>query len=106
VAFSSSSLSGNRVFAVADHLELDPVPAAQLARQPGGAHRLVGRVAAGGVGQQQVALLVDLIEQIVLAALVEVHPPQRHGHHLGAGDLERAQHGRRVAVLPSPQDQP
>jgi len=57
---------------VADHLELDPLPASQLARQACRAHRLVGGVATRGVGEEEIALLIDLVEQRALAQLGQV----------------------------------
>ena len=48
---------------VADDLDLHPVREAHLAAQPRGANRLVGGVAAGRIGQQEVALRIDEVEQ-------------------------------------------
>ena len=45
---------------VADHLELHPVRQADFAAEPRGADRLLGRVAAGGIRQDEDARLVDL----------------------------------------------
>ena len=46
---------GEERLLVADDLELHQLGHAELARQAAGAHRLVGGVAAGGVGQERVA---------------------------------------------------
>ena len=46
---------------LAQHLQLDQVPAARLARQPQRADRLLGGEAAGGVGQVGDLLRIDII---------------------------------------------
>ena len=48
---------------VADDLDLDPVGEADLAAKARGADGFLGGVAAGGVGQEEVALRVDEVEQ-------------------------------------------
>jgi hypothetical protein len=71
---------------VADDLELDELGDAELAREAEGADGLVGGVAAGGVGQQAVAVAVDPAEEVVLG--LEVDAAQGHGHDLGAAGGE------------------
>src|SRR3546814_17039492 len=55
----SSDLVGIERARLAEHLELDQVPAARLARQPQRADRIFGAEAAGGVGQIGDLLRVD-----------------------------------------------
>ena len=74
---------------VANHFQLDPVGESDLARQARRADRVIGRIAAGGIGQKKVFVRVDVIEQRFLAA-VEIHAAHGHGHHVGAAGLERA----------------
>ena len=74
---------------VADHFEFDPVGKADFAAQARGADGFVGGVAAGGVGQQEIFLGIDVVEQRFLAA-VEVDAADGDGDHLGAAGLEGA----------------
>src|SRR5690606_25961368 len=74
---------------VAQHLEFHQVVAVQqLARQPAGAHGVLGGVAAGGVGQDGVALRRQHVEQVGLAGvLADVGAADGDGDDLGAGGL-------------------
>lgn len=96
---------GEKGLLVPDHLQLHPVPAPQLAGQAGGADGLVGGVAAGGVGQQQVPLGIDEVQQRALAPLAQIHPAQGHGDHLGARGLQGGGHGRKVRIFARAQEQ-
>ncbi len=58
---------GEERLRVADHLELDELADAGLAREAGRADRFLGGVAAGGVRQDRVALGIDVVEEVLLA---------------------------------------
>ncbi len=74
---------------VADDLDLDPVGEADFAAETRGADGFVGGVAAGGVGQEEVALGIDEVEQRLFAA-VEIDAADGDGDHLGAGGFDGA----------------
>ena len=80
---------------VAEHLELHQLVAVeQFARQPAGAHRVVGGVAAGGVGQDGVLRRRQDIEQVRLVrVLADVRAADRDRDDLRAGGFG----GRRVS---------
>ena len=90
---------------VADHFELHPVRQPGLAAEPRRADRFVGRVAAGGVRQQEVLRRVDVVEQRFLRAVGDVHAPHRDRDHLGARRLVRLHHHGRRRVLAGADDQ-
>ena len=95
---------------VADHLQLHPFRESRLATEPRGADRIVRRVAAGRVGQQHVAVGVDVLEDR-LPRLVrrpmpgQLHAPDRHRHHLGARGVVRRDHHLRGGVFAGPDDE-
>ena len=89
---------------VADDFDLDPVGEADLAAEARGADGLVGGEAAGGVGQQEVALGIDEVEQR-LAGAVEVDAAHGDGDHLRAGGLDGGLGLRAVLVLPCSNDE-
>jgi hypothetical protein len=91
---------------VADDLELHQVAHPQLARQPAGAHCVVGGEAASGVRQQRDLRAVDPVQQRLFAFGRQVEPSHRHGDHLGATGLDGALHGREVGVLARAHEQP
>ena len=66
---------------VADDLELDPVGLERLAGQLRGEHGVAGRVAAGGVGQQLDAAVLEHVDE--RAARRRVDAPQGDGDELG-----------------------
>ena len=68
---------------VADHLELDPLGLEGLAGELGGADRVAGGVAAGGVGQDEEAEAVDHVEDRALGGGVDA--AQGDGDDLGPG---------------------
>ena len=74
---------------IADDFELNPVGESDFAPQTRSANGFVGRVASGGVGQQEVFLGIDVVEQRFLAA-VEIHAANRDRNHLCATGFERA----------------
>ena len=84
---------------VADDFDLDPVGEADLAAEARGADGLVGGEAAGGVGQQEIALGIDEVEQR-LAGAVEVDAAHGDGDHLRAGGLDGGLGLRAVLVFP------
>src|SRR6185503_4421995 len=73
---------GEQGLRIADHLELHEVIHAELAREMQRANRVVGRVAARGVRQEDVLLAIDRVEDGLL--LRQIHTAQRDGHDLGA----------------------
>jgi len=54
---------------VADDFNLDPVGEPDFAAETRGANGFVGGVASGGVGQKEIFLGIDEIEQRLLAAV-------------------------------------
>ena len=89
---------------VADDLDLDPVGEADFAAEARGANGLVGSEAACGVGQKEVALRVEEVEQR-LAGAVEVDAADGDGDHFGAGGFDRGLRLRAVFVLPCSDDE-
>ena len=70
----------------------------------------VGRVARGGVRQDEHPVAIDEVHERPFrlrgpAAGVEVHAPDRHGHHVGAGRGVRLGHHRVRRVLARADDQ-
>src|SRR5690606_30279910 len=72
---------------VPDHLELHPIVQPGRAGQPRVAHRLLHRVAARRVGEDEDPLGIQVIEDPLLLGPVEVHAAHRDRHHLRAGRL-------------------
>jgi hypothetical protein len=91
---------------VADDLQLHPVAHARRPAQPRVADRLLGRVAAGRVRQQEEPLRVEVVEDALLLRAVQVHAPHGDRHHLGARRLDGAHHLLVRAVLARADDQP
>ena len=90
---------------VADDLELDQVGLQQLARQLRGQHGVLGRVAAGGVRQNRVALAIDVVEHRSPLPIVEVDAADRDRHHRGAAGLVRRLHDLHRRILSGADDQ-
>jgi len=67
---------------VADDFELDPVRAKNLPRHLRQRHRLAGRVAACGVGQEVPAQRLDALPPRLSGLGFRRQPAQRHGQHL------------------------
>ena len=90
--FDQRLVVGEERALVADDLELHPVGQPRLAAEPRRPDRLVCRVAAGGVRQDEDPLGVDVVEQRLAAAVGDVHAPDRHGDHVGARGRVRLRH--------------
>ena len=90
---------GQQRLAVADDLQLDELVESRLARQPGVAHRFVGGVTAGGVGEEEVLVGAQVMEDALFLAAVEIHPAHGHRHDLRARSGDRAHHVAVVAVF-------
>jgi hypothetical protein len=90
---------------IADHFQLHPIRESHFAAQPRRADGLVGVVAAGRIGQQKVLVSIHVVQQRLFAAVGQVHPPHRHGHHVGAGSLMRPAHLAEAAIFPRAHDQ-
>ncbi len=87
---------GIEQLAVADHLELDPVGLQRLARELGGEHRVLGGLAARGVGQEMDVLGDQIDQAFILAG--EADAPDRGRHHLGAAGGDRIEHELAVRI--------
>ncbi len=74
---------------VADDFELDPIGESDFAAEARGADGFVGCIASGSVGQQEVLLGIDVVEQRFLAA-VEIHAAYGDRDHLGAAGFKGA----------------
>ena len=91
---------------IADHLELDEIGDAQLAREAQRAHGLVGGVAAGGVRQDGPALAEHQAHQRARAAILEIDSAQGHRDHLGPGGDQRLLGFLDALVLAGTDDEP
>src|SRR5256884_511457 len=91
---------GEQGLLVADYLELDELVEPRLAGEARVADGILGGVAPCGVGEQEVPLRVEVVEDALLLRAVQVHSPHRHGDDLGAGRFDRAGHRVVAAVLP------
>ena len=96
---------GKQRLLVADDLDLHPVGEPDLATQTRGANGFVGGVAAGGVGQQEILLRIDEVEQRFFAA-IEVDAAHRDGDHLGAAGRDGARRLLPRLVFARADDQP
>ena len=74
---------------VADHFELDPRGAENLARHLRQRDRLLCAVAAGGVGQDPAAERADALPKAVAAAVLGLQAAQAHRQHLRAACAHR-----------------
>jgi hypothetical protein len=89
---------GQQRLLVAQDLELDPAGAGvaelieQLATEAGHADGVVRGEAAGGVGQDRVAVGVDEVEQALALLVVESLAPDGDGDNRAAGGVERVLH--------------
>jgi hypothetical protein len=95
---------GQQVARIRDHLELDPVGKPPGARQPRHPHRLLRRLGAGGVREEQHLLGEERGD--VLARGVEVDAAHRDRDHLAAGRLDGVAHALERVVLAGAEDQP
>ena len=95
---------GIEQLAIADDLELDPVGVERLARQLGGEHGVLGRLAARGVGQE-VHLAAEEIDQALVVA-GEADAADRGGDHLRAARGDRVEHHLTVGIAGRAEEQP
>ena len=75
-----------------------------VARQHGGTNGVVGRVAAGGVGQDEDFRAIDIIEQRFLGAVGQVDAAHGDGDHFGASGLVASLHFLEAAILSGAHD--
>ena len=109
---SVASQRGDRVgqqrLRVAQAFELDPVGAGvvevveQLAGQPGVADGVLGAEAAGRVGQDRVALQVEVIEDVAALLVDQPLAADGDGGHLAAAGRQAVAHQLELAYLPVP----
>ena len=102
--FEQSGIVGEERLFVADDFQLDPVGEADFAPQHGGAHRVVGGVAGGRIGQDKYFRAIDVIDQGFLGAVRQIDAAHGYGHHIGAAGLVAAHHLLKAAVLPGSND--
>ena len=77
-----------------------------FAAQAGHADGVVGREAAGRVGQDRVPPGVDEIQQVLALGVDQPLAADRHGDALGARDVQRLAHRLVAGVLARADDQP
>ena len=97
---------GKQRLLVADYLQLDHLADADLARQPAGADRFLGRVASGGVRQNLELGGIEEVEQVFLAAIGDIDAAHRDRDNLGAAFLDRATSLGEILVLAGADDKP
>ena len=97
---------GEEGLLVSDHLQLHPVPTAQLTCQTSRTNGIVGGVTTSRIGQQQITILIDGVDQVFVALGIEVDAPQSDRDDLGTGDFERRLHDRSIGVLAGSEQQP
>src|SRR6185437_15418641 len=90
---------GEQGLPITNDLELDELVESGLPGQPGVTHRLVGRVAAGSVGQEEVFLAGEVVQHPFFFGSVEVYPADRYRDDLGAGRFDGPGHDPVVPVL-------
>src|SRR5579859_3935701 len=86
-------------FLVADHFELHEVIEACLAGEARVPHRLVGGVAARGVGEQEEPLGIQILQDAAAGRAIEIHAPDRDGDDVRPRRFDGADHGLVVPVL-------
>ena len=107
-----ASGSGSKRAGVGQHLELDPAcpaiaqPFQQLAAQPGGPQRILGRETAGRVGQDRVLSRIEVIEQVPPLLVKKPLAPHRDRDHFGAAGFEAIAHQLERAVLAGADKEP
>ena len=103
---------GQERLRVAQAFELDPIGAGifqaqqDFAAHPGDAHRVGGVVAAGRVGQQRVAVEIEVVEDVFALAVVEALAADGDGDAIGAREGERFAHRVVGVVLAGADDEP
>ena len=92
---------------IAQHFELDQgVIVEEFARQPQRAHRIVGAVAACGVGQQRESRGRHGLEQAwLIGILADVGAPDRDRDDLGPARIDRQSGLLEIAVFACAQQQ-
>ena len=86
---------GQEIGGIGVDLELHPLGKSGGLGEARESHRLLGVHGTTGVGEDEVFLRVDELEDVGvgIALATEVGTAQGHGHHLGATGLERIAHG-------------
>ena len=97
---------GEEGLVIANDFQLDHIADPGLAGQAAGPYRVRGVIAAGGVGQDGVVLGVDIVEQILLVGVGDIHPTDRHRHNLGSRGLNRLFGFRKILILSRANDKP
>src|SRR5271170_7567923 len=103
--FESSLDVGIECGLIADDLDFYPVRKTDFTAKMRGSDGLVCRVTTRRIGEQEVTLGVDEVEQGFFGA-VEVDAAHGHGHHLGAGGFYGGLGLRTVLVLTGANDEP
>src|SRR5437667_12121224 len=70
-----------------------------LAREPRVANGVFRSVAARGVGEQEVLLGIEVVQDPGFPGPIQVHAPDRHGDDFGARRLDRPDHRPVVTVV-------
>ena len=104
--FDQAEQVGLQRVVVADHLELDPVRAEQLARHLRGGDRLLGRAAAGRVGHDAQAERLDQLEEALARSGPGALAAYGDGHDRGARGLDGARHHLRRGIAGRADEQP
>ncbi len=96
---------GEKSLLVADHFELHPFREPDFAREARRADRIVGRIASGGIRENEKLFAVDVIEQRLLCAVRKIHAPHGYRDHRRARGRVRPRHLLKAAILPRADDQ-
>src|SRR6185369_7204876 len=103
--FEQSGIVGEERLFVADDFQLDPVGEADFPSQHGGAHRVVGGVAGGRIGQDEYFGAIDVIDQGFLGAVRQIDAAHGYGHHVGTASLVAAHHFLKASVFSGSHDE-
>jgi hypothetical protein len=95
---------GIEELAIADHLELDPVGLQRFTRQMRGQHRVLGGLAACGIGQEMHSAGEQIDDALVVAGKAD--PTDRRRHHLGAARGHGVEHELAVGIARGAEKQP
>ena len=90
---------------VAYHFELHPGRVEHFSREHRGPYSLLGRITAGGVGEELVFFRVYVIQQRLFRTVIEVHAPDGDRYHIRPGCRERLGHKLESLVLTRAQNQ-
>ena len=97
---------------VGEDFQFHPVGAAvpqageDFPTHPGGAEGVVGVEAAGGVGEDGVAVGIDEVEQLATGFVLQPLPADGHGDNLSAAGGEAVAHQLQTGVFPGADEQP